>query len=329
MKIVRLLWSGVFLSAALVGLQTSFAQGTNTTNNVTGQWDFNQGDLRATIGTPLQFVGGIEGFTTFENAQIGGATAKVMHFPGAEPGQGYLMFHGAKPNGGGTNVNEYTLIMDLMWPGDSDGTFRALFNVNTNDVDDPNDITSDKDAAMFVNPDNAIGIQNDYIGTMNPNTWYRLGLAFDLTNGIVTKYLNGTNIGSQFLGANLIDSPQFSLGPALLLFADNSFETAPGLVNSVQFRDRVLTDAEMLALGSPSAGGIGGGSGGGGGDIVIQSIKKTGTTVTITVTGGTGNLVLQKKTKLPDPTWQNVTNSTSGTFTVTSTNSTAFFRVQQ
>ncbi|HEV8542128.1 MAG TPA: hypothetical protein VGR78_07045, partial [Verrucomicrobiae bacterium] len=167
-------------------------------------------------------------------------------------------------------------------------------------------------------------------GTMNPNTWYRLGLSFDLTNGTVTKYLNGTNVGSQFLGDNMIDSPQFSLGPALLLFADESFETGAGLVNSIQFRDRASGDADMQALGGPTAGGV---SGGGGtntvGDIVISSIKKTGTTVTITATGASGNLTLQKALTIANPTWTTATNSSTGTFTVTSTNAVAFFRVKQ
>ncbi|HEV8543500.1 MAG TPA: hypothetical protein VGR78_13975, partial [Verrucomicrobiae bacterium] len=154
MKTVRLLSRGVLLSAVLLGIQGSFAQGTNDTNHVTGQWDFNSGDLRATVGTALQYVGGIDADTTFVSSQIAGASAKVMSFPSAAPSQGYLMYHGAKPNGGGTNVNEYTLIMDLMWPDISDGTFRALFDTDTN--------ATTGDAAMFVNPDNAIGVFNDY-----------------------------------------------------------------------------------------------------------------------------------------------------------------------
>ena len=41
-----------------------------------------------------------------------------MFFPGAqtEPMDGYIMRHGLGGTGGGTNVNQYTLIMDMLYP---------------------------------------------------------------------------------------------------------------------------------------------------------------------------------------------------------------------
>src|SRR5690348_6554985 len=97
-----------FLAAALV---SSFAQA--GTNSLTGQWDFNQGDLKATVGQDMQFLGDTATKTTFETVAINGANGNVMDFPAADPTEGYLMLHGAQPNGGGTNVNVYTLVMDL------------------------------------------------------------------------------------------------------------------------------------------------------------------------------------------------------------------------
>ena len=47
-------------------------------------------------------------------ADIGGQPAKVMEVPGDVIRQiGYVMTHGIAPNGGGTRVNQYTLIMDV------------------------------------------------------------------------------------------------------------------------------------------------------------------------------------------------------------------------
>ncbi|HTG45753.1 MAG TPA: hypothetical protein VK633_14625 [Verrucomicrobiae bacterium] len=284
--------------------------------NLTGQWDFNQGDLRATIGTNLQFRGGSSG-TTFETTVINGATAHVMHFPAATPSQGYILTHGAQPNGGGTNVNIYTLIMDMMWPAESDGTFRALFNTDRNNLED---------AVMFVNPDNAVGINNNYSGSMDPGIWYRLALVFDLPNGTVTKYLNGqTNeTSTQFLGENVIDS-RFSAGPSLLLFTDNDNETRSGFVDRIQFIPGALTPEQVVALGNP----VGDGGPPVGAAVKIESIQKTGNNVVLTVSGG-GNLQLQKKVKLTDSTWQNVGQpSTGSTFTVPASDPTGFFRVQR
>ena len=40
------------------------------------------------------------------------------------------MRHGAKPNGGGHFVNQYTLLMDVMFPAASSGQWRALFQTD-------------------------------------------------------------------------------------------------------------------------------------------------------------------------------------------------------
>lgn len=313
MKIVRLCVRGSVLLGVLCAIQT-WAQ---STNSLTGLWDFNQNDLRATVGAPLQFRGSTDASTTFDTTVINGATAHVLHFPAATPAQGYVMPHGAKPNGGGTNVNQYTLVMDLMWPSDSSGAFRALFNTDTNNVED---------AIMFVNPDNAIGVNNDYVGEMLPDTWYRLALVFDLnpTNSTITKYLNTTNVGVQLVGEGMVDS-RFSAGPALLLFADNDNETRSGLVDRIQFFSDPLTEEQIVSLGTP----IGDSGPPVTTDVKIESIRKEGNNVVITVSGG-GNLQLQTKAKLTDASWTNAgAPSASGTFTVPIGSPLSFFRAQR
>src|SRR5688572_10950555 len=190
MRIFRCYVIAAALTAALISFNAQAQTPTNSA--LTGQWDFNQANLKATVGTDLQYVGQTGSNTTFKSTVINGLTANVMQF--SDLSEGFLLFHGAQPNGGGTNVNSYTLVMDLLWPVESDGTFRALFNSDTNNVQDP---------IMFVNPDNAIGVNNDYVGVMLPDTWYRLALAFNLTNSTVAKYLNGEKIGEQVLEAGV------------------------------------------------------------------------------------------------------------------------------
>ena len=97
-------------------------------SNVAGQWDFEFGDLTPTIGSSLAYLDGTEGLTaagtlfglTGEEAfvdlpGIGGEPARVMRVPGdVDRNIGYIMEHRIAPNGGGTLVNQYTLIMDVL-----------------------------------------------------------------------------------------------------------------------------------------------------------------------------------------------------------------------
>lgn len=309
-----------FLSALAAGAGgTAFAQTQHP--SVVGQWEFNRGDLRASLGAPLEFRGTTARGTTFHSMTIAGAPAAVMRFPAALPAEGFLMRHGAQPNGGGAKVNQYTLIMDLMWPGESDGTFRALLN------SDPNNT---QDAIHFVNPDNAVGINNNYGLEMLPNTWYRLGLVFNLTNNEIVKYLNGSMVSTQRLDESSValDS-RFALEPSALLFSDNDGETAPGFVNSIQFRNEAMDSAALAELGGPSAAGIPGGPPVIEEDVRIESIRREGANIVITVSGG-GNLQLQRKVKLSEAAWQNSGSpTTTKVFTVPMAGPTGFFRVQR
>ncbi len=95
---------------------------------VAGQWDFDSGDLRATIGSPLEYLdptfdgpaGSSDDKTSFGTTAdygidgINGQVARVLRVPGTLSDKvGYAVHHGISPNGGGTKVNQYTLIMDV------------------------------------------------------------------------------------------------------------------------------------------------------------------------------------------------------------------------
>ena len=113
---------------------------------VTGQWDFNNGNLAATVGTAGQYwiapttpPRDVETETQFGTTtsflipDIGGVAAKVMKFPQTDPKMGYAMYPEIDANGGGSYVNQYTLIMDVLYPAASllpAGEWNALFQTN-------------------------------------------------------------------------------------------------------------------------------------------------------------------------------------------------------
>jgi hypothetical protein len=318
MKVSRILACGIFVFAALVNVR-----GQNTNTNLTtviGQWDFNSSNLgTATVGAPLQFLGALP-VTYITNQTINGRPAGIMQFPAANPQQGILATFAPAANGGGTNLNQYTILMDIMWPSESDFAWRAIFNANTNNQDD---------AEIFVNPDNQVGIYNDYALNLPALQWHRLVLVYDLTNPTnhVTRYLDGdiTNAAPQQLEESGIDS-RFSLHGGLLFFSDNDDETATGFVNSIQLRSGAMSPSEIAALGGASSGGLGQGPDPVG-EIRITNIQRNGQNIVISLSEPR-NAQLQKKVRIDDAAWQPLETASTGTFTVPINEPTSFFRVE-
>jgi hypothetical protein len=54
----------------------------------------------------------------------------------------------------------------------------------------------------------------------------------------------------------------------------------------------------------------------------------TDTTITLSWTGGTGKFLVQRKTDLNNPTWENVATTTNHSITIPKTSAMAFYRVQ-
>jgi hypothetical protein len=207
------------------------------------QWDFN-GNLASSTGganlsaeaSALATVAGV----TFTTATIGGQMAQVAAFT---RGTFFRMTHGLAANGGGSYVNQYTLIMDVMFPSRPTG-WAVLWQTNPNDANDGD---------WFVNPSGGLGISSVYGGSMADGTWNRIALVVDGIAGTFTSYLNGTSV-QQISGVDL--DGRWSLDPTALLFADENEENAGGYVNSVQLRGSALGAVEIAALGGPQATGI-------------------------------------------------------------------------
>ncbi|MGH7972608.1 MAG: immunoglobulin domain-containing protein, partial [Limisphaerales bacterium] len=250
-------WSAV-LAAALVLATQLHAQ-------PTGQWDFNSGNLSATLGSDLQFSDGPGGptdlGTTFGTTtslgipDINGTPAHVMRFPVASLGMGYLMPNPLNPNAGGSLVNDYTLIMDVLYPASADAQERPIL---------------DTDGGLFVvGPDLVVAASNGigttpsgpYFGKLATNTWYRIGFVIQQDLATVTCYSNGVRVGSDPItpgGAAAGLDGRFALPPSAssLILGSSDTNATVGYVNSIQIRDVALNAGQMQALGGPSAAGI-------------------------------------------------------------------------
>ncbi|MCP5517481.1 MAG: immunoglobulin domain-containing protein [Verrucomicrobiales bacterium] len=225
--------------------------------DVKGQWDFTNGNLNGTIGNPLVYLTwgtpNTATATTFGTTTslglpaIGGTEARVMGFPAGDlDGTGYAMPIDSPANGGGTLVNQWTIIYDILFPAASDAQWRSFI--------DTDQMLVQADGEFFVNPSNGIGISGQYEGTINPDTWYRVAFVVDQgPANEIRKYINGVLVGTQ--GAGGADGRWAVFGDAWL-FHDNDGDTAPGYVSSIQFRNRALTTPQVGALGSPTANGV-------------------------------------------------------------------------
>jgi len=151
---------------------------------VTGSWNFDD-TYDAQVGTAAQLVGA----GNFMTDTIGGQSAQVLFF---ERNSYLRIEHGIAPNGGGSRVNQYSIIMDIKFPSNrtSFNGFTCLFQTNPANTDDGD---------CFINAANGIGISADYGDPTNvrftANEWQRIALVVDTTsplgNATYKSYVNG------------------------------------------------------------------------------------------------------------------------------------------
>jgi autotransporter-associated beta strand protein/YVTN family beta-propeller protein len=295
---------------------------------VTGQWDFELGDLRATVGADLEYLADTSDRTSFPLLNMNGQVARVMAFGSNSIAQGFYMRHGAEANGGGHFVNQYTLLMDVMFPAASSGQWRALFQTDPFNHDG-------NDAEFYVGnatatPDpNGLGTEGQFNGSLAPDTWYRVAFVVDLTAPAgqqLTKYVNGVSVGTQALSGGV--DGRYALGPTALLFTAGLSAggfTQPGFVNSIQFVNGWMSPAAIAGLGAPTAAGLPPGNG----VLRISDISRNGSMLTLTWTGPDAQTQLQTSASVKNPQWQSLGNlSTNRSVTVGISNTTSFYRVK-
>jgi hypothetical protein len=229
---------------------------------VTGHWDFDGGDLRASLGSDLKYLDGAAGLTAggttfgttvdFGIPDIDGQPALVMRVPGElDRNIGFVMNHGISPNGGGTLVNQYTLIMDVYVETTGPGAASLWQTSSTANTDDGD---------LFWQGNNFGQGGQGYNGTgaFTAGAWHRVVAAYDMaaTPPVVTKYVDGIKQDDWTANQGL-DNPRRALQSTAILFGDgDQDERRVMYVNSVQIRSGKLTDAQMVVLGGPEACGI-------------------------------------------------------------------------
>ncbi len=205
-----------------------------------GLWEFNGTNPNsATIGAPLEIFGSAQdaaGITPEDGAMNIGEDSY------------YICTHGLAPNGGGTKVNEWTLLIDFSYPpsslSDPPSGYNDFFQLDPTNADDA-DWTINSSGAIGIG---AVGYSSAYGYTTKPNTWYRMVVVVD--NGVRHDlYVDGVEI---FKGNQQGVDGRFCLADKILLFAagyNQDGDDAPINVSNVAIWDVPLSADEILTLG--------------------------------------------------------------------------------
>ncbi|MFZ5942406.1 MAG: fibronectin type III domain-containing protein [Bacteroidota bacterium] len=225
MKKICFLLVFILIAPGLFAISGSFDPGP------AGQWKFDDpSDLlkaEAGRGVPLELKGS---HTAVDGPEMGNGAVQIG------PGSWYVMKHRTAPNGGGSFVNEYSLLFDFMIP--EKDIWHTFFQTN---MDNSND------GDFFINPSGNIGVAAVGYGSYEtvPGEWYRLVIS--VKNGSFFKcYLDG----ELFLSGTVQDiDGRFSLDSLLLVFADEDGED--GRINCAElaFWNRALSADEVENLG--------------------------------------------------------------------------------
>lgn len=218
--------------------------------NLTGLWEFNNPANigEATSGNDL-IVGGVHTHHASLADDGGNSLTGAITTMGNDVGSFLTANHDIAPNGGGTFVNEYSVVIDLFTPATNRGGWRAIFQTTSS--------PSGNDADYWIRTgDNHLGV--GAIGysdlPMDETSWTRLVITVDLRTS-VTTYLDGTlhfthNASDGTDGRHSL----FPTGDQNIIhfFADDTAaENPPMNVGAIAIFDGALTDAEVATLGGP------------------------------------------------------------------------------
>jgi Concanavalin A-like lectin/glucanases superfamily len=296
-------YSALALGAIIVSASPFAAQSASNTY----EWTFDQANLAPVLGPGVLAYAdaatpGLTSFGTTDGIavpNISGQPATYMHVPAfTDLPNGYLLtLAGSGPNGGGSYINQYTFIVDLLSPSSINWT--PIFNTEPQ---------NGNDADFYIAPDGSIGISSIYspANLIAPGAWNRVAFVADLSANSLTYYLNGVQVATG-TGAGGLDG-RWSLysnadpGADLLLFNEGDTSgnyTHELYVAGIAFVDRSLSTTEIANLGEPAAEGI---------FARRLQIHRDGGSVVLTWRPAP-NVLLQKATSLTTPDWQPVPNT--------------------
>ena len=212
--------------------------------NLVGLWLFDRADDpgHATIGQDLAIEGDAPEWLAVQ-ADDAGREASGVITTAAGPASRLRCTHGIGANGGGTFTNRYTIVMDILSPPGSRGSWRSLLQTNS---------ANTNDGDYFIRTDNRVGVGAlGYGPAIDSSSWKRLAFSVDLANPTSASFIRTVLDG----GTPFVHSPQprdgrFALDPSVLFFGDEDGENAPMHVAMVALFDGSLSLEEITALGA-------------------------------------------------------------------------------
>ena len=202
-----------------------------------GLWEFDDPSdlLHGTIGAALELTGVHMAVDGYDGP--GGSDGAVS----IDIGSYYTVNHGISPNGGGNAVNEWSLLIDFMYPATSSGAWIAFYQTDANNTNDADCFVRYSDGALGVGDTGYSYTATSY------EIWYRMVVTVD-NSGFYRIYVNG-KLWLDGPGQDL--DGRFSLEPTMLLFADENEEDNEIYISTVALYDYPLTVEEVATLNGP------------------------------------------------------------------------------
>jgi hypothetical protein len=190
-------------------------------------------------GYPLKFMPGRDG--TFRNSlrQVEGGLL-------LERGAFFFVDHNLKANGGGKQINDYSVVLDIKLP--RLGVKYSLYNTNSGNANH---------ADAYINPAGQIGEGNYSTKKLAANRWYRIALTVNAEENKRRYFVDGELYFEQ--GSDGVDG-RFGIWPVggerhplFVLFGSNdAAEDAPIMTKQAAFLGYSLTPGQVAQLGNPS-----------------------------------------------------------------------------
>jgi len=209
-----------------------------------GWWKFDDiSDLqKAEVGEALIATGNI---TSVDGPSVGNLAVEVpLH-------SYYEMNHGIAPNGGGTLVNEYSIMWDFSIPATE--TWYSFLETAATTSDDADLFIAASANSGIARVPNSIGT-GSFLYTANTvaaDTWYRMLLT--IKNGeFAMLYINGElwPVSADLQGFLVQDvDGRYGLAPAIFIFQDGDGDDGTLKCSEISIWDVALTADEALALG--------------------------------------------------------------------------------
>ncbi|MBN2377309.1 MAG: PEP-CTERM sorting domain-containing protein [Sedimentisphaerales bacterium] len=246
----KLIFLGLVLGMATLAQAQTYV-------GMTGLWEFNDSsDLtKATVGNDLVSLanGGGAGSETATSGIVAGDGAVLSPL-----GSYFQCDHGISANGGGSWVNEFTLLFDVKYPEASTGSWRAFYNTNWSNSNDSEYFIHPSDESWGVGD---LGYTDGAYGTFfsSSETWYRVVMSVNLETDTSLAYhdlyIDGVKVDDHKKTALGLDG-RFSLytkessTPWVVLCGDNDGDDAEMHYSNIAIWNRPLDATEAAALGT-------------------------------------------------------------------------------